>query len=276
MDDLNAGMLRLIGDPETRYREDPVRMLRAVRFATKLGFRLHPDTERPVNELAPLLGDIPPARLFDEMLKLFMGGYALANFEALRHYKLFGPLFPLTEQALTHEEEHFPLTLISHGMENTDRRIEQGKPVTPAFLFAVFLWQPVRERARQLEAEGQHPAQALQHASSQVIAEQAAVMALPRRYSLPMREIWMLQLRLERKGGRRSLRVLSHPRFRAAYDFLLLRGAAGEVTVELGQWWTDFQEQHPEEREQTVTRQSPRKGRRRGGRSRARKSGAVI
>ena len=276
MDDLNAGMLRLIGDPETRYREDPVRMLRAVRFATKLGFRLHPDTERPVNELAPLLGDIPPARLFDEMLKLFMGGYALANFEALRHYKLFGPLFPLTEQALTHEEEHFPLTLISHGMENTDRRIEQGKPVTPAFLFAVFLWQPVRERARQLEAEGQHPAQALQHASSQVIAEQAAVMALPRRYSLPMREIWMLQLRLERKGGRRSLRVLSHPRFRAAYDFLLLRGEAGEVTVELGQWWTDFQEQHPEEREQTVTRQSPRKGRRRGGRSRARKSGAAI
>jgi len=276
MDDLNAGVLRLIGDPETRYREDPVRMLRAVRFATKLGFRLHPDTERPVKEMAPLLGDIPPARLFDEMLKLFMGGYALANFEALRHYNLFELLFPLTEQALTHEEEHFPLTLISHGMENTDRRIEEDKPVTPAFLFAVFLWQPVRERARQLEAEGQHPAQALQHASSQIIAEQASVMAMPRRYSLPMREIWMLQLRLERKGGRRSMRVLSHPRFRAAYDFLLLRGEAGEVPVELGQWWTDFQEKHPEQREQEITRKRPRKSRRRGGRTSASKSKAVT
>ena len=272
MDDLNAGVLHLIGDPETRYREDPVRMLRAVRFATKLGFRLHPDTERPVKELAPLLGDIPPARLFDEMLKLFMGGYALANFEALRHYNLLEPLFPQTEQVLTHEEEHFPLTLISRGMENTDIRVEQGKPVTPAFLFAVFLWQPVRERARQLESEGQHPAQALQHASSQVIAEQASVMALPRRYSLPMREIWMLQLRLERKGGRRSMRVLSHPRFRAAYDFLLLRGAAGEVPVELGQWWTDFQEMHPEQQETEITKQRPRKRRRRGGRTRAGKS----
>ncbi len=276
MDDLDTGVLRLIGDPGTRYREDPVRMLRAMRFATKLGFRLHPDTERPIKELAPLLGDIPPARLFDEMLKLFMGGYALANFEALRHYNLFGLLFPLTEQALTHEEEHFPLTLISHGMENTDTRIEQGKPVTPAFLFAVFLWQPVRERARELEAEGQHPAQALQHAGSQIIAEQASVMAVPRRYSLSMREIWMLQLRLERKGGRRSMRVLSHPRFRAAYDFLLLRGEAGEVPVELGQWWTDFQEMHPEQREQEITIKRPRKRRRRGGRPRAGKSGVVT
>jgi poly(A) polymerase len=276
LDDLNAGVLRLIGDPETRYREDPVRMLRAVRFATKLGFRLHADTERPIEELAASLGDIPPARLFDEMLKLFMGGYALANFEALRHYNLFDSLFPLTEQALTHEEEHFPLTLISHGMENTDTRIEQGKPVTPAFLLAVFLWQPVRECARQLEAAGQHPAQAMQHAGSQIIAEQAAVMAMPRRYSLPMREIWMLQMRLERKGGRRSLRVLTHPRFRAAYDFLLLRAEAGEVPVELGQWWTDFQELHPEQQEKQVSSPRPGKRRRRGGRSRTRRSGATT
>ena len=264
MQDIRSGTLRLIGDAVIRYREDPVRMLRAVRFATKLGFRFHQDTEAPLQELAPLLGDIPPARLFDEMLKLFMGGYALANFEVLRHYNLFRQLFPLTEQALTHEEEHFPLTLISHGMHNTDKRIEQDKPVTPAFLFAIFLWQPVRERARQLEAEGQHPAQAMQHASSQIIAEQAAVMATPRRFSLPMREIWMLQLRLERKGGRRSLRVLSHPRFRAAYDFLLLRCAAGEVPEELGEWWTDFQELHPEQREKAATKTRPHKRPRRG------------
>jgi poly(A) polymerase len=269
VEDVKSGMLRLIGDPVTRYREDPVRMLRAVRFATKLGFRIEPATEAPIPELAPLLGDIPPARLFDEMLKLFLDGNALANFEALRHYGLFGQLFPLTEQSLTHEQDHFPLTLISRGMENTDSRIAQDKPVTPAFLLAVFLWQPVRERAAQLESEGQHPAQAMQHAGSRVIAEQAAVMATPRRFSLPMREIWMLQLRLESRGGRRSLRVLGHPRFRAAYDFLLLRCAAGEVPAETGQWWTDFQEKHPATGEQEVTTTRPR-GRRRRKRPRRR------
>ncbi|MGB5179045.1 MAG: polynucleotide adenylyltransferase PcnB [Gammaproteobacteria bacterium] len=261
MADIEHGTLRLIGDPDTRFREDPVRMLRAVRFATKLGFRLDPETERPIKELAPLLGDIPPARLFDEMLKLFMAGSALANFEMLRHYDLFAKLFPLTEQSLTHEQNHFPLTLISRGMANTDARIEQGKPVTPAFLFAVFLWQPVRERAAQLEAEGQHPAQAMQHAGAQIIAEQAAVMATPRRFSLPMRDIWVLQLRLETKG-RRSLRVLSHPRFRAAYDFLLLRAEAGEVPVSLGEWWTEFQETNPQQSEQPLPRTRPRKRRR--------------
>lgn len=271
--DLNAGVLRLIGDPETRFREDPVRMLRAVRFATKLGFRMHPDTERPIGTLAGLLGDIPPARLFDEMLKLFMGGNALANFEALRHYNLFGQLFPLTEQSLSREEQHFPLTLISHGMENTDARIAEGKPVTPAFLLAVLLWQPVRERARRLETEGQHTAQAMQHAGSQVIAEQAAVMALPRRFTLPMREIWMLQLRLARQGGSRSIRALAHPRFRAAYDFLLLRARAGEVPESLARWWTDFQEQHPpQEVRETPSSRPP--GRRRRRRPRRRPGGA--
>ena len=262
MADIERGLLRLIGDPDVRFREDPVRMLRAVRFATKLGFRIEPATEQPIKELAPLLGDIPPARLFDEMLKLFMGGSALANFEMLRHYNLFGQLFPLTEQSLTHEENHFPLTLISRGMANTDARIEQGKPVTPAFLFAVFLWQPVRERAAQLEAEGQHPAQALQHAGAQIIAEQATVMATPRRFSLPMRDIWMLQLRLENKGGRRSQRALGHPRFRAAYDFLLLRAEAGEVPEELGDWWTKLQEANPQQGEQQTSKTPPRKRRR--------------
>lgn len=270
MEDLKAGMLRLIGEPETRFREDPVRMLRAVRFSTKLGFRIHPDTERPIHELAPLLRDIPPARLFDEMLKLFMGGNALDNFEALRHYGLFDQLFPMTEQSLGREQEHFPLTLIIQGMKNTDQRIQQNKPVTPAFLFAVFLWQPVRERAARLQAEGQHPAQAMQHASSRIIAEQGGVMALPRRFSLPMREIWMLQMRLELAGGRRSQRALSHPRFRAAYDFLLLRGEAGEVSKELCQWWTAFQEAHPLQREREAPRSAPRKRRHRGRPRRAR------
>jgi poly(A) polymerase len=261
MADIQAGLLRLIGDPVTRYREDPVRMLRVVRFATKLGFRFEAATEAPLAELAPLLGDIPPARLFDEMLKLFMGGSALANFEVLRHYNLFGQLFPLTERSLMRAGNSFQ-ALVARGMANTDTRIEQGKPVTPAFLFAVFLWQPVCERAAQLEAEGQHAVQALQHAGSQIIAEQAAVMATPRRFSLPMREIWMLQLRLESKGGRRSQRMLSHPRFRAAYDFLLLRAEAGEVSQEMADWWTDFQEVNPQEQLQTTTRAQPRKRRR--------------
>ncbi len=242
MHDLEKGVLRLLGDPDTRYREDPVRMLRAVRFATKLGFRMDADTERPIRTLAPLLGDIPPARLFDEMLKLFMGGSALANFEMLRHYYLFGQMFPLTEQSLAHEKNHFPLMLVSRGIANTDARVAEDKPVTPAFLFAVFLWHPVLERAAQLQDEGQHPAQAMQHASSQVIEEQAQVMATPRRYSLPMREIWMLQMRLEQKGGRRASRIVAHPRFRAAYDFLLLRGEAGEVSQEICDWWTAFQQ----------------------------------
>jgi len=199
--------------------------------------------------------------LFDEMLKLFMSGKALANFEMLRQYNLFGQLFPLTEQSLGREDNYFQ-ALVSQGMKNTDARIEQDKPVTPAFLFAVFLWQPVQERAAQLEAEGQHPAQALQHAGSQIIAEQARVMATPRRFSLPMREIWMLQLRLETKGGRRSKRVLSHPRFRAAYDFLLLRAEAGEVPMETGDWWTAYQQENPQEQVQATTRRRPRQNRR--------------
>jgi poly(A) polymerase len=265
--DIEAGVLRLMGDPGVRYREDPVRMLRAVRFATKLGFRLDPTTEQPIKTLAPLLGDIPPARLFEEVLKLFLNGSALANFEMLRHYYLFGQLFPLTEESLTHEENSFPLTLIGHGMANTDARIEAGKPVTPAFLFAVLLWQPVRERAALLEAQGKHPALALQHAGSQIIEEQARVMAMPRRFSLPMREIWMLQLRLQQKGGRRSQRVIEHPRFRAAYDFLLLRGEAGEVDSEICDWWTEYQQLQPEARAQVESAKSPRK-RRRGGRGR--------
>jgi poly(A) polymerase len=255
--DIEGGKLRLIGDP--------VRMLRAVRFATKLGFRLEPRTEAQLTRLAPLLADIPPARLFDEMLKLFMGGAALANFEMLRHYHLFEQMFPLTERSLAHEENNFPLTLVSNGMANTDARVEQGKPVTPAFLFAIFLWEPVRERAARLEAEGQQPAQAMQHASAEIIANQAAIMATPRRFSLPMREIWMLQLRLEQKGGRRSQRVMAHPRFRAAYDFLLLRCESGEVPDEIGAWWTAAQEsqtEQPAEPPATVKRRRRRPRRR--------------
>jgi poly(A) polymerase len=243
VEDLRAGVLRLLGDPQDRYREDPVRMLRAARFAAKLGFVLDPDTEAPIAELAPMLGAVPAARLFEEVLKLFLGGMGVASFEKLRHFGLFEQLFPLTEEALAREEHDFPLTLVLKGLENTDARVARNKPVTPAFLFGVLLWEPVRLRAEALEAEGQAPFPALQQASAEVIEAQCARVALPRRFSTPMREIWTLQPRFNHTKGKRVQRTLTHPRFRAAYDFLLLRAAAGEADAELAEWWTRRQEE---------------------------------
>jgi len=241
MTDLQSGMLRLIGDPRQRYHEDPVRMLRAVRFAAKLGFRIHPDSEAPIFELAHLLEDIPSARLFDEILKLFLGGCAVQSFELLRHYGLFAYLFPQTEACLAQEREGFPLTLLIRALQNTDARIAEGKPVTPAFLYAALLWEPLRQAMAGQEAEAMGEIQALQQAAYAVEGQQLARTALPKRFGVPMREIWTLQIRLRRTTGLRPLRLLEHPRFRAAYDFMLLRRDAGEDIGELCQWWTEFQ-----------------------------------
>jgi poly(A) polymerase len=243
MADLKAGLLRLLGDPETRYREDPVRMLRAARFAAKLGFNIEASTEEPITRLAHLLGDVPSARLYEEVLKLFISGYAVSAFEKLRHYDLFAQLFPQTEEALAHEDHEFPLVLVLKGLENTDKRLAQDKPVTPAFLFAVLLWEPLRRIAHDLEAEGLPLYQALQQAGNLVVAEQVRCIAIPRRFSTPMREIWTLQARFLNTTGKRPHRLLAHPRFRAAYDFLLLRAESGEADPELASWWTKFQEQ---------------------------------
>ncbi len=243
MQDLESGLLRLLGDPETRYREDPVRMLRAARFAAKLGFNIEASTEEPITRLAHLLGDVPSARLYEEVLKLFVSGYAVSAFEKLRHYNLFAQLFPQTEEALAHEEHEFPLVLVRKGLENTDKRLAQDKPVTPAFLFAVLLWEPLRRIARDLEAEGLPFYQALQQAGNVVVEQQVRQVAIPRRFSTPMREIWTLQSRFLGTKGRRPHRLLVHPRFRAAYDFLLLRAESGEADPELAAWWTSFQEQ---------------------------------
>ncbi len=248
MADLKAGLLRLIGDPEQRFREDAVRMLRAVRFAVKLGFRIEERCEERMLALAPLLADIPPARLYEEVLKLFLGGNALASFEQLRHYGLFAHLFPLTEQALAREEQHYPLTLVNRALENTDTRLAEDKPVTPAFLFAALLWEPMRLRMEALQqAEDISAYDAMQRASSEIVMEQSKSISIPRRFSMPMRDIWMLQPRLEQTQGKRPLRLLSHPKFRAAYDFLLLRCASGEAPQSLGDWWTKFQEMNPDE-----------------------------
>lgn len=267
VEDLNQGVLRLLGEPETRYREDPVRMLRAIRFAAKLGFRIAPDTEAPIPELASLLADVPAARLFEETLKLFLAGTAAGTFEKLRQYGLFGQLFPDTEHSLEKLDHEFPLTLVLKGLENTDTRIREDKPVTPAFLFAVLLWEPVRQRVEALQAADVPPFQAVQKASGEIVSRQVGRVAIPRRFSTPMQEIWSLQFRFPQIRGKRPMRMLAHPRFRAAYDFLLLRASAGEADPELAAWWTDFQEGKAPTtsavEEAGEGRRRPRRGRRR-------------
>nr|WP_226801503.1 polynucleotide adenylyltransferase PcnB [Alkalilimnicola sp. S0819] len=269
MADLQAGLIRLIGDPEVRYREDPVRMLRAVRFAAKLGFLIEQNSAEPIGEMAATLEQIPPARLFEEVLKLLMGGMGVQTFEALRHYGLFNQLFPGTDQALDSDPHGQAMGFVSRALANTDARIAEDKPVTPAFLFAALLWPQLRHRAEARVASGDNLALALQEAGSEVLAEQMQRVAIPKRFSLPMREIWLLQPRFERTHGKRAQRLLSHPRFRAAYDFLLLRAAVGEVPEELAQWWTEVQDspeaaQAAQERSEAGARRRPR--RRRGGR----------
>ncbi len=245
--DLQAGVLRLLGDPEQRYREDPVRMLRAARFAAKLGFTINPACEKPLFENGDLLSGVPSARLFEEVLKLFLGGTALHAFEKLRHFDLFRHLFPETDESLSHEEQGFPVTFVIWGLKNTDARVRAGKPVTPAFLFAVFLWEPVRRRMQQLEARGESRHDAMMEAGREVIDRQISRVAIPKRFSLQMREIWNMQHRLEQRG-KRTMRLLEHPRFRAAYDFLLLRAESGEIDLALAQWWTQIQEVNEERR----------------------------
>ncbi|HEX5339626.1 MAG TPA: polynucleotide adenylyltransferase PcnB [Gammaproteobacteria bacterium] len=247
MADLRAGQLRLIGDPDKRYREDPVRMLRAARFAAKLGFRLHPETERPIAQLASLLGDIPPARLFEEILKLFLYGFGLQAFENLRHHGLFAQLFPHTEAALSIEEQGFPHVFIAKALASTDARVAEARPVTPTFLFAALMWEPVRQRAAALQASGMHPSDAYRNAAYEVADEQATHVALPRRFVTPMIEIYQMQPRFMQREGKRPLRLLSHPRFRAAYDFLVLRAEAGDADQALADWWTQLQVANPEQ-----------------------------
>ncbi|MBI3899867.1 MAG: polynucleotide adenylyltransferase PcnB [Gammaproteobacteria bacterium] len=274
VEDLQRGLLRIIGDPVIRFREDPVRMLRAVRFAAKLGFRIDDATAAPIHELGAQLLTVPPARMFEEILKLFQGGYALATFELLRNYGLFRYLFPMTDKALEREQNNFPLTLLPQALTNTDARIAEDKPVTPAFLFAALLWEPVRQRAAAREAQGMRSSEALERAAEEILHEQLKHIMIPKRFSVPMREIWSMQSRLERRSGQQAFRMLEHKRFRAAYDFLVLRARSGEADATLAEWWTRFQEvAEPERRsmvEAVVSPATPGKKRRR----RRRRSGS--
>jgi len=241
--DLEAGVLRVIGNPETRFREDPVRMLRVLRFSAKLGFRIEEHTAEPIRRLGRLLDEVPAARRFEEALKLFHGGSALTTFEQLRQYDLFQYLFPLTDKSLAEIDSGYSTIFVPKALQNTDARIIDGKPVTPAFLYAVMLWGPVRLRQGVLIERGMSPADALRQAASEVLSRQAAYTSIPRRFSGPMREIWNLQRRFARRKGKMAFRLAAHERFRAAYDFLLLRTEAGELEPELAHWWTEFQEQ---------------------------------
>ena len=241
MEDHAAGVLRLIGDPATRYREDPVRMMRAVRFAVKLGFSLHPDSEKSLFELVDLLDSIPAARLYDEALKLFLSGKGLQTFEMLRHYGLFYVLFPQSDKCLDSENHDFPRTFIARALENSDLRIAEGKSVTPYFFLSAFLWESVQLSAKEKIRQGEDENYAYQHAASEVLTEQVKSLSIPKRITQSMREVWLLQLRFERRVGVRPYKLLAHPRFRAAYDFLLLRAETGGAETELAEWWTKFQ-----------------------------------
>lgn len=241
MHDHQAGILRLIGDPEVRFREDPVRMLRAVRFAVKLGFKLHPDCKQAIHKVAELLSSIPSARLYDEVLKLFLYGHALQTFEMLRHYGLFQVLFPATEKSLSVEENGFPRLLLIKALENSDNRIAEGKTVTAYFLFAAFLWEPVQILAKEKMAQGLVEFMAYQEAASEIISRQVKSTALPRHISMAMREVWNLQPKFNTRFGSKPSRLLNHPRFRAGYDFLLLRAETGGADIEVANWWSKYQ-----------------------------------
>lgn len=262
--DIEKRELRMIGDPATRYTEDPVRLLRAVRLAAKLGFKIEPNTEAPISELAPLLQHVPAARLFDEILKLFLGGYATATYSLLKHHQLFKELFPDTAAALDKQAVYGPL--IDEVMLNTDKRIRSDKRVTPAFIYAALLWPAMHHRFLQLHANGMKDLEAFNEAAHTTISQQLQRIMIPKRFIIPMRQIWELQWRLPNRHGNRAMRLLEHPKFRAGFDFLLAREAAGEKLDNLGAWWDRFQHASDEvknEMLEELTPQKPRKKRRR-------------
>ncbi len=242
--DLQERRLRLIGDPVERYREDPVRLLRAARFVAKLGVEPEPDTATPIPELAPLLANIPPARLFEEVCKLFLTGHAARTLEALQRFQLTVPLFPVLPQRGMQGRAHTGVVL-REALLNTDRRVQASQPVTPAFLFAALLWQPVLERATAYQEQGEQEFASLERAATEVLALQTERTAIPRRFSAVTRQIWVMQPRFNRTRGRRAMRLLSQPRFRAAYDFLLLRAIEDPSLQTTAEFWTEAQASAP-------------------------------
>ena len=246
-EDVQARVLKLIGDPEARYREDPVRMLRAVRLASKLGFTIDAAAADPIPRMAELLSGAAPARLFDECLKMFLAGHAETSFLNLEKHGLLPALFPETAKALTTNRSGALRTMVLKALRNTDERIAQDKPVTPAFLFAALLWPAYCRELAVLQKGGTDPLVAQQRAADRVTLHQAERIALPRRFSLPMQEIWLLQPRFTQRVRKRVFRLLSHPRFRAAFDFLELRESGTPEVAEDVLFWREAQLQSPEQ-----------------------------
>lgn len=241
LQDIQHKILRIIGDPAVRFTEDPVRLLRTIRFAGKLELQIAPETEALIMPSAPLLKHVPAARLFEEVLKLFHHGKALKTFQLLQHYHLFEQLFPQTADCLTSGNAN-TLSLIELACENTDARINTGKTVSPAFLFACFLWYALETRISHYTQEGLLLVTARDKAAADVISRQIKFTSIPRRYTQVIREIWVLQPRLKLRKPKLIWQIFQHPRFRAAYDFLLLRTESGELSSEAVDWWTKFQE----------------------------------
>lgn len=262
MNDLRSRTLRMIGDPSTRLQEDPVRMLRAIRFAAKLQFGMDAGLKQQIESQADRLDLVPPARLFDEVLKLFLSGYAEDTYELLKEYGVFRHLFAQTSGFVS-ESEGYANRFVSQALFNTDERIRGDKPVTPAFLFAALLWPAVKTQSELLHQSGHTHLQSLLEAGRDVIDRQLSQVAIPKRFRQMMIDIWVFQARLSQRRGKRPIRLLDHPRFRAAYDFMLLRQQAGEELQELCEWWTQFQSVKEGERHLMCKAQGGNKPRRR-------------
>lgn len=254
--------IALIGDPELRYREDPVRMLRAIRFSAKLDMHISDASSDAIHELAPLLANIPPARLFEEVLKLFASGQGLATYRLLKEYGLFSQLFPQLSPYLN-DADGRENQFVESVLINTDNRINTGQRVTPAFLYAAMLWYPLEEHAQKLIVEsGLNSHDAFNIAMNDVLHRQIQRIMIPKRFSSGMKDIWMMQQRLPKRFGRRAFQLLEHPRFRAGYDFLLLRGQVeGGELMELADWWTEFQEASSDKRKAMLNTLREQEGR---------------
>jgi poly(A) polymerase len=263
--DIKLGLLRVIGDPVERYREDPVRMLRVVRFAAKLAFEIEPAAAAAIDQHASLLTNVPAARLFDEVLKLFHSGSAITTFEKLRQYGLFEYLFPATDSILEKEEAGYPRTFLPRALMNTDKRIKQGKPVIPAFLYAVLLWEPLRQHKEAAMQQGLNEYDSIQQAADQAIVEEISTVSIPRRFTSQMREIWVMQYFFDQRRSRQVYRLLENRKFRAGYDFLLLRASVGQASQDTADWWTRIQEVDEGERNKMLMSLS------RGGKKRKRR-----
>jgi poly(A) polymerase len=257
--DLQRKTLRMIGDPRIRYREDPVRMLRAVRLAAKLGLRLDPRVEAPIRDMAELIDNVPAARLFDEMLKLLFSGHAVECVKRLRDQGLHHGLLPLLDVIL---EQPMGERFVMLSLANTDARVCADKSVSPGFLFATLLWHEVLADWETRKKAGELPMPALYIAMDAVLDQQGEKLAITRRIAADIKEIWALQPRFDKRAGRAPLRLLGQPRFRAAWDFLVLRGQSGEIETELADWWREFQEANDERRNEMLLPDAAKKRRR--------------